>query len=276
MSNHADLSGFTPGLRMRLEVKDHVIKTADSAEEVRQALRLRYQVYYCEHLGRADSGELDFDRFDPICDHVLVAETGTDRIVGTYRLISSGDNDYYSCQEFDASSILRLEGRKLEIGRACIARCARNGAVFMMLWKGISEYMQRTRTRYAFGCTSMPAGKDYRRVSALFSYLRRNHYSCDERRVFPLNPLPECVTSEAAASGTETMNQTAVSRLFPLLCVYLHAGAAVCGEPSYEEVFRTYDFFTLLDVASLTNAGHKLFRTPDHGSFDNVREFMRE
>ncbi len=276
MSSQADLCGFTPGLRMRLEVGDHVIKTADSVEEVKQALRLRYEVYYGEYLGRTDPDTIDLDRFDPICDHVLVIEKSTGNVVGTYRLISSSDRDYYSCQEFDISSILCLEGKKLEIGRACIARASRDGTVFMMLWKGISEYMQRAGTRYAFGCTSMPAGRDYRRVTALFRYLRHKHYSSGERRVFPVNPLPACVTSIADAPGNEIINQATISRLLPLLCVYLHAGAVVCGEPSYEEVFRTHDFFTLLDTEALTDAGFRLFRTPDHGLFDNVRKFMRE
>ena len=38
MCNQADPAGFIPRLRLRLDVQDHVIKTADSLEEVRQAL----------------------------------------------------------------------------------------------------------------------------------------------------------------------------------------------------------------------------------------------
>jgi putative hemolysin len=276
MSSQADLVGFAPGLRLILEARDHVIKTAESPEEVRQALRLRYDVFYGEVLRRTNPQQLDLDRFDSICDHLLVVETGTGRVVGTYRLNSSRDADYYARQEFDIGAILRLEGNKLEIGRGCVAKHRRNRGVFMMLWKGIAEYMRRTATRYLFGCLSMPAGEDPGRASALYNYLLRRHYSADEYRVYPLTPLPARAKFVRNPSEDEAMDEAASRRLLPLLSIYLHAGAVVCGEAAYDEDFQTYDFFTLLDVEALTDAGNRLFRTPDHGSFKSVKAFMRE
>jgi putative hemolysin len=276
MSSQTDLVGFTPGLRLRLEVRDHVIKTAESPDEVRQALRLRYEVFYGEVLRRTNPQQLDFDRFDSICDHLLVVETGTGRVVGTYRLNSSRDADYYARQEFDLGAILRLEGKKLEIGRGCVAKQRRSRGVFMMLWKGIAEYMRCAGTRYLFGCSSMPASEDIERVAALYAYLLRQHYSTDERRVYPLKPLPARRTIVRNRPEDAARDEAASRRLLPLLSFYLHAGAVICGEPAYDEDFQAYDFFTLLDVEALTNAGNKLFRTPDHGSFDTVKAFMRE
>jgi len=271
-----DLVSFTPSLQLRLEGGDFVIKTAQSPEEVRQALRLRYDVFYGEYLGRANDQQLDLDRFDLICDHLLVVETGTGRVVGTYRLNSSCDADYYARQEFDIGAILRLEGDKLEIGRGCVAKHCRRRGVFMMLWKGIAEYMRRAGARYLFGCASMPAGEGTERVAALYSYLLRKHYSSEERRVYPLKPLPARAAIVRNFREGEAMDETATRRLLPLLSFYLHGGAVICGEPAYDEDFRTFDFFTLLDVEALTNAGNKLFLTPDHGSFYTVKAFMRE
>jgi putative hemolysin len=276
MSSQTDLVGFAPGLRLKLEVRDHVIKTAESPDEVRQALRLRYEVFYGEYLRRANPQQLDFDRFDSICDHLLVVETGTGHVVGTYRLNSSRDADYYSRQEFDIGAILRLEGNKLEIGRGCVAKQCRSRGVFMMLWKGIAEYMRRAGTRYLFGCSSMPAGEDIERVAAFYGYLLRKHYSTDGRRVYPLKPLPARQTIVLARPEDEAREETARRRLLPLLSIYLHAGAVICGEPAYDEDFQAYDFFTLLDLEALTPSGNNLFHTPDHGSFDTVKAFMRE
>ena len=45
MPSEIELVGFTPSLRLRLEARDHVIKTAESPDEVKQALRLRYDVF---------------------------------------------------------------------------------------------------------------------------------------------------------------------------------------------------------------------------------------
>ena len=276
MPSETDLVGFAPGLRLRLEARDHVIKTAESPDEVRRALRLRYDVFCAEVLRRTNPQQLDLDRFDSICDHLLVVETGTGRVVGTYRLNSSRDADYYSRQEFDIGAILRLEGNMLEIGRGCVAKDCRNRGVFMMLWKGIAEYMRCAGARYLFGCSSMPAGADIERVAALYGYLLRKHYSSEERRVYPLKPSPAREILVRTRPEHSAREEAASRRLLPLLSIYLHAGAVICGEPAYDEDFQTYDFFTLLDVEALTNAGNKLFRTPDHGSFDSVKAFMRE
>jgi putative hemolysin len=276
MPSENDLAGFTPGLRLRIEAKEYVIKTADSFEEVKQALRLRYDVFYGEYLQRTNPQQLDLDRFDSICDHMLVVETGTGRVVGTYRLNSSRAADYYARQEFDIDTILRLEGDKLEVGRGCVAKRCRKLGVFMMLWKGIAEYMHRSGARYLFGCASLPARADIERVAALYGYLLRQHYSSDERRVCPLKLLPARQALVCNRQQPSVREEAASRRLLPLLSFYLHAGAVVCGEPAYDEDFQTYDFFTLLDLEALTNAGNKLFRTPDHGSFDSVKAFMRE
>lgn len=274
MSNQTGLAGFTPSLRLRLDARNYVVKTAESPEEVEQALRLRYEVFCRGRLGRTNPHELDLDRFDPMCDHMLAVERDTGRVAGTYRLNRSCDGDYYSCQEFDISAILRLEGRKLEIGRGCVAASGRTRGVFMMLWTGIAEYMRLSGTRYTFGCLSMPACQDVGRVMALHGYLRGKHYSNDDRRVYPLKPLPAWATLEPDPPEDAPMDEATSRRLLPLLSVYLHAGAVVCGEPAHDESFGTYDFFTLLDVEAVTNAGNRLFRTPDHGSFNTVKAFI--
>lgn len=117
MSDQADLVGFAPGLRLGLEVRGHVINTADSLEEVKQALRLRYDVLYGECLRRTNPDQIDPDRFDSTCDRLLVIETRTGPVVGTYRLYSSLDDDYYSPGARTFLSLRRQYGRKTSIGR---------------------------------------------------------------------------------------------------------------------------------------------------------------
>ena len=215
MSSQTDLVGFAPGLRLRLEARDYVIKTAESPEEVRQALRLRYDVFYGEVLRRTNPQQLDLDRFDSICDHMLVVEPGTGRVVGTYRLNSSRDDDYYARQEFDLDAILRLKGNKLEIGRGCVAKQCRNRGVFMMLWKGIAEYMRRAGTRYLFGCSSMPASEDIERVAALYGYLLRKHYSSRGTPCLSVEAVARAPTSGAQSAGRFGAGRSAESPSAP-------------------------------------------------------------
>ena len=55
----------------------------------------------------------DTDRFDTCCDHLVVVDTGENRVVGTYRLINSDAaqavGSWYSETEFDLLQLLHPE-----------------------------------------------------------------------------------------------------------------------------------------------------------------------
>ena len=65
------------------------VSLARDAEELREAQRLRYRVFAEEmgaQLTSAHSG-LDQDEFDSVCDHLIVRDSRTDEVVGTYRIL---------------------------------------------------------------------------------------------------------------------------------------------------------------------------------------------
>lgn len=63
---------------------------ARTAEEVEQIQRLRYDVF-TEDMGavfpQAQDG-VEQDRFDQWCEHLMVRELDTGRVVGTYRILT--------------------------------------------------------------------------------------------------------------------------------------------------------------------------------------------
>src|SRR5260370_28357511 len=64
---------------------------AQTLDEVIDCQRLRYLVFNCELGEGLDSSArsgLDRDQFDFICDHLMVHDTPTSQLVGTYRLQS--------------------------------------------------------------------------------------------------------------------------------------------------------------------------------------------
>src|SRR5690606_3166188 len=71
------------------------VRFARNAAEVREAQRVRYQVFYREGGARPDIATLalrrDVDAFDAICDHLLVLDHDNaghpPAVVGTYRLL---------------------------------------------------------------------------------------------------------------------------------------------------------------------------------------------
>ena len=112
------LDEVTPA-RRPVNVADLEVRLAKDAAELLAAQRLRYRVFYDE-MGATPTPELaaeqrDFDRFDPICDHLLVidkgAPAGEPAVVGTYRLlreeVAREHGGFYSASEFDLSVLER-------------------------------------------------------------------------------------------------------------------------------------------------------------------------
>src|SRR5262249_30598654 len=86
----------------------YTTRLADDAADVRKAQALRFAVFNIElNEGLAESlaTGLDADRFDDVCDHLLVEHVPTGEVVGTYRLQSGATAGahlgYYSEQEFE-------------------------------------------------------------------------------------------------------------------------------------------------------------------------------
>ena len=65
------------------------LRLAQSASDVRAAQGLRFQVFnleLSEGLEESFNTCLDADRFDPVCDHLLIEDLASEEIIGTYRL----------------------------------------------------------------------------------------------------------------------------------------------------------------------------------------------
>jgi len=123
---------------------------AQTLEDVIACQRLRYLVFNCE-LGEGFDGSdrtgLDRDRFDFICDHLMVRDSATGKLAGTYRMQSGyrarGNLGYYGEEFFDFGPFEEIRCEVLELGRACVHREYRNTNVLHMLWKGIARYALR-------------------------------------------------------------------------------------------------------------------------------------
>jgi putative hemolysin len=226
-----------------------ILKTAESPFELRQVLKLRHDVFYRELQSRVHETNLDFDEFDSICDHLIIIDRKTRRIVGTYRMISSTFSDrYYSQGEFDLEGVLSLPGNKLELGRACIAPEFRTGAIINLLWKGIAEYIRKTDTQFLFGCASVHT-VDAVVASRLLALLRHKGLAVDDLGVEPTEKY-HCRLPRVAAD--ESMEK----ELPGLIQSYILAGAKFYGEPALDVDFHCFDFFMMLRVSEMS----KLFR----------------
>jgi putative hemolysin len=245
---------FSPNIQIHIENKKYVIKTAENGIDLEKVLRLRHKVYYEEILHKNALNSIDIDRFDHICDHLMVVEKSGGECVGTYRLNSSlFTTSFYSSTEFNIKNILLLIGNKLELGRACIEKDYRNTLSLAMLWKGLMEYVKRTHTRYIFGCSSIKVTK-FDEVAPLYLYLRASYFSGDKYRVYPRRKHRFKNFSKYVKYRDRHIKNEPYfpdKCLFSLLKFYLRSGAEICGEPALDKDFMCTDFFTLLDITKM-------------------------
>ena len=216
---------------------------AESPGQLRAAQALRFMVFNLElreGLARSFESGLDADRFDDCCDHLLVEETGSGTIVGTYRLQTGARaaqcHGYYCEREFEFTPFEPVRGELVELGRACIHAEHRNFSVLNLLWKGIADYARERRARYLIGCSSL-SSQDPRVGAAAYRRLRPHLVPAAQRTVPRAGYA--CALHEAAAEPV---------KIPKLLCAYLALGAGICAPPALDREFKTIDFLTLVDL----------------------------
>ncbi len=220
-----------------------VVGLARTAEEIEQIQRLRYDVF-TEDMGAvfpdAQDG-IEHDRFDPFCEHLMVRELDTGRVVGTYRILTPEKareaGGYYSQSEFDLSGLGAIRDELVEVGRSCTHADYRNGAVIMLLWSGLAEYLRRGGYQYVLGCASVSLRDDGVTAAEVWRTISKQLPKEGEPQVTPLHRYP-----------VEKLNSTLPARVPPLIKGYLKLGATVCGEPAWDPDFNAADFPVLLKM----------------------------
>ncbi|MDR2462533.1 MAG: GNAT family N-acetyltransferase [Verrucomicrobiales bacterium] len=225
----------------------YAVRLARDRDEIRQAQRLRFEIFNLElHEGLESSylSGLDRDDFDAVCEHLLVIHNISREIVGTYRM-QTGPNaarhlGYYSAQEFDFTPYEFYRPQIVELGRACIHHQHRNLAALNLLWRGIIAYAKKHAARYLIGCSSLTS-QDPRLGATTFRNLFHQFMVSEELMT---EPLPK-----HAFRLEEIYDQCPPPPR--LLRAYLNIGAKICAAPAMDREFKTIDFLTLMDLENL-------------------------
>jgi putative hemolysin len=262
------------------EAGAYCLHTARTRDDREAACRLRFRVFNVE-LGEGlessyETG-LDIDRFDAVCEHLVVEEKQSGRIVGTYRMQSGAtaarNLGYYSAQEFELGPYEPLRAGILELGRAAVDRAHRTPEVLTLLWRGIAQYAHGMGLRYLLGCSSLnsvdPAEgwQMYHllqnfRVSPEFETMPTAAYACPSElqaasaQTFACKVTPESTAQEHAPPVGPPV------KVPKLLRTYLAIGARIAAPPAFDREFRTIDFLTLLDLEMLSPAARNRFLAP--------------
>lgn len=221
---------------------------ATTIDDIRASQALRHRVFAGELGARLKDHDepLDQDRFDPFCQHLLVKETASGRVIASTRLLlgeqARRGGGFYSECEFEMDSLYDLRGRSVEVGRTCVDPGYRQGAAIAVLWSGLADFIKQFQIDHLFGCASIEMADGGVLTQAIMNNVRQHAMTDESWRVTPKNPLAPL------PAGAE---HTVSAPLPPLLKAYFRLGAKACGEPCYDPDFDCADILVLVDVAAI-------------------------
>lgn len=231
-----------------------VVTWARHLDEVREAQRLRYQVF-AEEMGAVLPKTVpghDLDLFDDFCEHLLVRDGATGQVIGTYRVLTPTQakrvGSFYSDTEFDLTRLRTLRDRMVELGRSCVHRDHRTGGVIMALWGALADFMVRNQLDTMIGCASIPmqhqgahgvVGGGHAAAS-IWHKLKDTHLASVEFHVRPRLPLP-----------VDRLDTTLDVEPPALIKGYLRLGAKILGAPAWDPDFNSADLPMIMRIADL-------------------------
>jgi putative hemolysin len=172
------------------------------------------------------------------------------------RSVATAHEGFYVAQEYDVAPLLRYPGEVAEVGRSCVHRDYRQGAVMQLLWRGISEYVGAFDVEMLFGCGSF-TGTDPTRFAVALSYLYHRHLAPESfrpralgHRYVDMRFLPRAVVGD----------DIGMAALPPLMKGYMRLGGFVGDGAVIDRQFNTVDVCVLVKTDRLTDKYRRRYR----------------
>lgn len=257
-----------------------ILRQALGAEEIEACQRLRFRVFYEELGARADASALetrrDRDRFDAICDHLVVVATDGMRhadglqlkdgeLIGTYRLlrqeVANTHGGFYTQDEFNIAPLIASHPglRFLELGRSCVLKPFRTKPVVELLWQGIWNYVRAHDLHVMLGCASLE-GTDPESHARALSFLAHNARAPAEWNV---RALDHRYVEMKRVPAEQIDTRQALRDLPPLIKGYLRLGCYIGEGAVIDEQFNTIDVLIVLPVSAINERYFAHFGRPD-------------
>ncbi|MEP2717167.1 GNAT family N-acyltransferase [Pseudophaeobacter sp.] len=240
---------------------EFTVSLAESAADLQAAQALRYAVFVRE-MG-ADGALVDHrqglekDHFDAFCEHMMIRESATGRVIGVYRLMRSDQAEaagrFYSEAEYDLSALTSSGRRLLELGRSCLHPDFRGGRALFHLWAGLNDYVSAHQIEVLFGVASF-AGTDLEALAGPLSVLHRDYLApeglrCRSTRYQAMDLLP----------GDQVDRKRAMIDCPALIKAYLRLGGKV-GDGAYvDHDFNTTDVCMILDTEKMSERQRRIY-----------------
>ena len=225
---------------------------ASSQIDVLAAQSLRYQ---CFNLSNKD--ELDVDDFDALCQHILIENLETEKLICCYRILKfdSGKNisSSYSSQFYDLKVIENFTEPMIEVGRFCIDPEVNDPSVVLTAWAALAQIVDHTQTEFIFGCSSFE-GIEKEKYFDSFALLRDRYMAPDHWR-------PKIKAAQVFCYSKDLIykvdKKKALLNMPPLLKTYLSMGAWVSDHAVVDLNMKTLHLFTGMEISKIPKSRKK-------------------
>lgn len=264
--NEAAVAGFSalitdPSIRLGVlgRIGQLEARLARDEDEIAAAQEIRYRVFFGSNPG-ADPAGRDIDRFDDICDHLLVFDqslpgTERERIVGTYRLLrqetARAHGGFYTSGEFELDRLVARHPDRnfLELGRSCVLPAWRTKRTIEVLWQGIWAYCHMHGIDVMTGCASFPGTSPAEHAKAL-SFL---FHHCRAKGEWATAPLPDRRSRMNFLSAGSVDARAALAAMPPLVKGYMRLGAMFGDGCVIDREFGSVDVLVILPVEAISS-----------------------
>lgn len=249
------------GQRHLGRIGELVVRLASDRAEIAAAQAVRHRVFSHElgGSGRWRQSGLDIDRFDTICEHLIVIDTSRkdpdhERVVGTYRLLRQDQAErrggFYSSGEFDLHPLLKRHPQRsfLELGRSCVLPAYRSKRTLELLWQGIWAYCRAHNVDVMVGCASFPGIVPARHAQGL-SFLAHH---CRAQPEWDVRALPARMHTLDLMPAEAIDHRLALATMPTLIKGYLRVGARVGDGCVIDREFGTVDVFIILPCEAIS------------------------
>lgn len=235
---------------------------AESEEDLRDALALRYEVFVRELGGAGDGVDhvagQETDPFDAYADHLILRDLGSGAVVGVYRVLRSDQaaraGGYYCDSEYDLTPLKRSGRNLLELGRSCVHPDYRGGVAMFHLWTGLARYVYLHGSELLFGVASLK-GADPERLAGPLSLLHHRYRAPADLRVRARDFQSMDLIPEA-----ELDRRAAMVAMPPLIKSYLRLGGMVGDGAFVDHAFKCTDVCMIMDTAALNERAVRLYQ----------------
>ena len=241
----------------------YVARLAEGLADVQVAQALRHLAFRATR-GLADSGidpGLDADRFDAVCQHMLVEETRTGTLVCCFRLLPlQGGAEIgrsYSAQYYDLGALAGFAGPMMELGRFCIHPDWKDPDILRVAWGAMTRLVDARGVELLFGCSSFDGAEASAHAEAL-AMLKDGHLA--PKRWLPRVKAPNVFRFARALRGRKPDPKRAMLGMPPLLRTYLLMGGWVSDHAVVDRDLNTLHVFTGLEIRAIPPARARLLR----------------